>query len=117
MKSKFVTALVIAALGSLMGASLADAHYLSGNQAYRVAVRDTAFSARDIGNRAGTTVEWAVRRPCSQRSAHRWICDGAFRATADGVRRVCTFKIIVQYASRTSYAIRTKAVGSNCFRD
>ena len=99
MKSKFVCALVIAALGSLMAASLADAHYLSGNKAYRIAERDTAFTAREIGNGAGTNVDWAVRRPCSQRAAHRWVCDAACRA------------------SRTSYAIRTKAVGSNCFRD
>jgi hypothetical protein len=114
MKSKFVSALVIAALGSLMGASLADAHYLDGGTAYRVASRDTRNTAQEIANRSGKTVSWSVRNPCSQRTAHRWVCDAAMWVSNGGGRRVCTAKVIVQFASRTSYALRTKAVGFSC---
>ena len=35
-------------------------------------------------------------------------------AAANGVRQGCTAKIISQFASRTSYAVRTKATGINC---
>jgi hypothetical protein len=115
MKSKFALALAVAGLGSLMGASLADAHYLSGGDAYSAARVSTKRTAQRIANDEGTTVSWAVKRPCSQRSAHRWICDAAFSwIGADGSRNFCTVKVISQFASRTSYQIRTKATGINC---
>jgi hypothetical protein len=115
MKTKFALALAVAGLASLMGASLADAHYLSGGDAFRAARSGAKGTAQRIADEQGTTVSWSVKKPCSQRSAHRWICDGAFSWTdANGADQFCTVKIISQFASRNSYAIRTKATGINC---
>jgi hypothetical protein len=112
MKSKFTVALAVCVLGSLLGASLADAHYLSGSAAYNRARADTRATAQELADRTGKTIGWDVRNPCSQRTAHRWVCDAVFYVNSG--QRYCTFKIIVQFASRTSYALKTKAVGSNC---
>jgi hypothetical protein len=115
MKRKFALALAVAGLGSLMGASLADAHYLSGGDAYNAARQATKRTAQRIADDEGTTVSWAVKKPCSQRSAHRFVCDAAFSWTnANGGREFCTVKVISQFASRNSYSIRTKATGINC---
>src|SRR5215213_1626297 len=88
MKSKFAIVLALALFGSLMGASLADAHYLSGNDAFKAARVSTKRTAQRLANDQGTTVNWAVKNPCSQRTAHRWICDAAFSWTgAPALRR------------------------------
>ena len=112
MTSKIAVALAVAALGSLMGATLAEAHYLSGDSAYSRARSQTRSLAQDLADRTGKTVGWDVRRPCSQRTAHRWVCDGVVYVNSG--RRYCTFKIIVRFASRTSYAVKTKETGVNC---
>jgi hypothetical protein len=115
MKTKLTLVLAVAGLASLMGASLADAHYLSGGDAFNAARVSTKRTAQRLANDNGTTVDWAVKRPCSQRSAHRFVCDAAFRWTdANGNEVFCTAKVISQFASRTSYQINTKATGINC---
>src|SRR4051794_41813307 len=103
MKTKFFLALAGAGLASLMSVSLADAHYLSGGDAYKSARVYAKRTAQNIANDQGTTVNWAVKRNCSQRTAHRWICDGAFSWTdRNGADQFCTVKIISQFASRNS---------------
>ena len=114
MKSKFALVLALALFGSLMAASLADAHYLSGGDAFKAARVSTKRSAQRLADDQGATVSWAVK-PCSQRSAHRWVCDAAFSwIDVNGNRATCTAKVISQFASRSSYRIRTKATGINC---
>ena len=115
MKVKITIALAVAALGSVAAVQIADAHYLCGCKAYKAAQSYAKGTAQRIADDAGTTVYWDVKKPCSQRTAHRWVCDASFSWTEPGAgRQSCTVKVISQFASRTSYQVRTKATGINC---
>src|SRR5262245_6946341 len=115
MKSKFALALAVAGLGSVVSASLADAHYLSGGDAFDAARVFTKRTAQGLADDQGTTVTWSVKRRCSQRTAHRWVCDASFSwIDRNGSRAFCTVKVISQFASRSSYQVTAKGTGINC---
>src|SRR3954469_16559357 len=115
MKFKLALVFAVVALGAVAGASTADAHYLCGCKAYKAAQTFAKRSARRVANEQGTTVTYIVKKPCSYRTAHRWVCDSAFRWTApDGSQVFCTMKIISRFASADSYRVIAKGTGANC---
>jgi hypothetical protein len=115
MKVKIIVALAVAVVASLAAVSLANAHYLCGCKAYKAAQSYAKGTAQRIADDAGATVYWDVKKPCSQRTAHRWVCDASFSWNEPGAgKQFCTVKVISQFASRTSYQVVTKGTGVNC---
>ena len=115
MKRGLVLALAVAAITAIIGAPAANAHFLSGSKAYNTASSFARRVAINLAEISGSDVKYGVKKPCSQRSPHRWVCDSRYQFTdQNGNPADCTMKIISQFASSTSYTVKAKGTGINC---